>query len=95
MKRVFKQEKQLKKFILFRFYLVIIIVVCIFADENKHKKIILNLFDMIQKIKEIGEFNAWRGFIGLYLTTKEVRSLKKFGITSETTIKEAYKILTK
>lgn len=50
---------------------------------------------MIQKIKTFGEFNAWRGFIGLYLTSKEIRSLKKFGITSETTIKEAYDKLTK
>ena len=50
---------------------------------------------MIQKIKEIGDFNAWRGFIGLYLTTKEVRSLKKFGITKDMTIKQAYDKLTK
>lgn len=95
MKRVFKQEKQLKKYILFRFYLVVIIVVCIFANENKHKKIISNLFDMIQKIKNLGEFNAWRGFIGLYLTSKEIRSLKKFGITKDMTIKQAYDKLTK
>lgn len=50
---------------------------------------------MIQKIKNLGDFNNWKGFISLYLTTKEVRSLKKFGITSETTIKEAYDKLTK
>ena len=50
---------------------------------------------MIQKIKTIGEFNAWRGFIGLYLTSKEIRSLKKFGITKDMTIKQAYDKLTK
>lgn len=50
---------------------------------------------MIQKIKSLGEFNEWRGFIGLYLTTKEVRSLKKFGITKDMTIKQAYDKLTK
>lgn len=50
---------------------------------------------MIQKIKYFGDFNEWRGFIGLYLTTKEIRQLKKYGITSNTTIKDAYKILSK
>lgn len=48
---------------------------------------------MIQKIKSFGDFNNWRGFIGLYLTTKEVRQLKKYGITSDTTIRDAYEIL--
>ena len=47
----------------------------------------------IQKIKSLGEFNEWRGFIGLYLTTKEIRPLKKYGITKETTIKVAFDIL--
>lgn len=49
--------------------------------------------EMIQKIKSFGEFNNWRGFIGLYLTSKEGRQLKKYGITSETTIRDAYEIL--
>ena len=49
--------------------------------------------EMIQKIKSFGDFNNWRGFIGLYLTTKEVRQLKKYGITSDTTIRDAYEIL--
>lgn len=46
-----------------------------------------------KKIKSFGDFNNWRGFIGLYLTTKEVRQLKKYGITSDTTIRDAYEIL--
>ena len=50
---------------------------------------------MIQKIKEIGVFNNWKGCISLYLTTKEVRSLKKFGITKDMTLKQAYDQLTK
>lgn len=46
-----------------------------------------------QKIKSLGDFNGWRGFIGLYLTTKEIRPLKKYGITKDTTIKGAFDIL--
>lgn len=50
--------------------------------------------EIIQKIKNIGEFNNWRGFVGLYLTTKELMSLKKYGITKDTTIKLAFVYLT-
>ena len=49
--------------------------------------------EIIQKIKNIGEFNNWRGFVGLYLTTKELMSLKKYGITKDTTIKFAFEII--
>ena len=49
--------------------------------------------EIIQKIKNIGEFNEWRGFVGLYLTTKELRPLKKYGITKDTTIKGAFEII--
>ena len=44
-------------------------------------------------IKNFGEANNWRGCIGLYFTKKKVSSLKKLGITEETSIKEAYKII--
>lgn len=76
-----------------------ILVCSIFVAQNleitKTKRIKTNLFDMKQKIKNLGEFNAWRGFIGLYLTSKEIRSLKKFGITKDMTLKQAYDKLTK
>ena len=49
--------------------------------------------EIIQKIKNIGEFNEWRGFVGLYLTTKELRQLKKYGVTKDTTIKGAFETL--
>lgn len=47
----------------------------------------------IQTLKGIGEFNAWKGNILLYLTKKEVRSLKDYGINENMTIKEAYEAL--
>lgn len=43
-----------------------------------------------EQLKEIGTYNNWKGYIGLYFTTKELRALKKFGITIDDTIKEAY-----
>lgn len=48
---------------------------------------------MKEKILNIGTFNNWRGCMGLYLTKKEIRSLKKLGITESTPIKEAYNLL--
>ena len=49
--------------------------------------------EIIQKIKNIGEFNDWHGLVGLYLTTKELRPLKKYGITKYTTIKGAFELI--
>lgn len=43
-----------------------------------------------EQLKEIGTYNNWKGYIGLYFTTKGLRALKKFGITADDTIKEAY-----
>lgn len=48
---------------------------------------------MKDEIKEFGEFNGWRGCMGLYFTTKQLRPLKKFGVTAATTLQEAYNIL--
>ena len=48
---------------------------------------------MKEKLLNIGTYNNWRGCIGLYLTKKEIRSLKRLGITEGTTIKEAYNLL--
>lgn len=50
---------------------------------------------MKEKIKEFGEFNGWRGCMGLYFNTKQLRPLKKYGITAATTLEEAYNILNK
>nr|DAG48531.1 MAG TPA: hypothetical protein [Caudoviricetes sp.] len=47
-----------------------------------------------QMIKEYGMYNKWRGCAGLYFTTAQLRSLKKYGITKEMPIHEAYNILT-
>ena len=44
-------------------------------------------------IKNAGKFNNWKGCMGLYFTQKTIRPLKKLGITSETSLKEAYAIL--
>ena len=43
------------------------------------------------KIENLGNFNAWRGFVGLYLTKKELRTLKPYRITEDTTLLNAYK----
>ena len=48
---------------------------------------------MKEKLLNIGTYNNWRGCLGLYLTKKEIRGLKKLGITESTPIKEAYNLL--
>ena len=48
---------------------------------------------MKETIKEFGNFNGWRGCMGLYFNTKQLRPLKKFGITAATTLEEAYNII--
>lgn len=50
---------------------------------------------MLEKIKDFGEFNNWKGCIGLYFNQKDIRPLKKLGITTGTSIKDAYIILSK
>jgi len=53
----------------------------------------LKLEDMKDLVKNMGEFNNWKGGIGLYFTQKTLRPLKKLGITPEMPIKDAYSIL--
>lgn len=48
---------------------------------------------MKEKIKDFGVFNGWRGCMGLYFNTKQLRPLKKYGITAATTLEEAYNII--
>ena len=48
---------------------------------------------MKEKIKEFGEFNGWCGCMGLYFNAKQLRHLKKYGITASTTLEEAYNII--
>lgn len=55
----------------------------------------LKIKDMLELIKGFGEFNNWRGCIGIYFTQKDLRPLKKLGITTETSLKDAYTILSK
>ena len=43
-----------------------------------------------EQLKEVGTYNSWKGYIDLYFTNKQLRELKKFGITADDTIKEAY-----
>lgn len=73
--------------IFFVFLFVVQIFVCIFAAETNKYKI------MKEKIKDFGEFNGWRGCMGLYFNTKQLRPLKKYGITAATTLEEAYNII--
>lgn len=44
-------------------------------------------------VKNAGEFNNWKGCMGLFFTQKSIRPLKKLGITTETPIRDAYRIL--
>lgn len=48
---------------------------------------------MKEIIKDFGDFNGWRGCMGLYFNTKTLRTVKKYGITSATTLQDAYNIL--
>lgn len=48
---------------------------------------------MKEIIKEFGEFNGWRGCMSLYFNAKQLRPLKKYGITAATTLEEAYNII--
>ena len=65
----------------------------IFASENKQQT---NKYKIMKEIiKEFGEFNGWRGCMGLYFNTKQLRPLKKYGITAATTLEEAYNIINK
>jgi len=45
------------------------------------------------KIKTLGDFNNWKGVIGLYLNSKELRTLKPLGINKSMTISQVYEIL--
>jgi hypothetical protein len=49
----------------------------------------------LELVKQFGEFNNWKGYIDLYFTVKDMRKLKKLGVTKNNTIKEAYQILNK
>lgn len=58
------------------------------------RKQITNKYKIMKEIiKEFGEFNGWRGCMGLYFNTKQLRPLKKYGITAATTLEEAYNII--
>lgn len=48
---------------------------------------------MKKRIREVGEFNDWRGCMGLYFTQRQLQPLKKYGIIEATTLKEAYNII--
>lgn len=48
--------------------------------------------DMKERVFNAGNFNAWKGCIGLYFTKKEVRAMKH-GITEDTPIRDAYNLL--
>lgn len=49
---------------------------------------------MKEKILDIGLFNNWKGYIGLYLNKKEIRILKKSVPNCENmTIKQIYNSL--
>lgn len=46
------------------------------------------------KIYEAGTFNGWKGYIGLYLTQKELRLIRKAGIDYENmTMKQVFERL--
>ena len=41
-------------------------------------------------LENIGNFNGWKGNICLYFPKKKVRELKRYGITEDMDIKQAY-----
>lgn len=48
---------------------------------------------MKERIEEMGNFNGWRGVLGLYFTRKEIQPLRRYGITASTPIAEAYALI--
>lgn len=45
---------------------------------------------MKELLENIGNFNGWKGNICLYFPKKKVRELKRYGITEDMDIKQAY-----
>lgn len=54
----------------------------------------IKMENIIAVLKSFGDFNNWKGYINLYLTSKEISSLRKCGITKDSTLLDAYNILT-
>lgn len=48
---------------------------------------------IISNIKNMCEYNNGKGCVALYFTKKEMRELKKYGITDNHTIQDAYNII--
>jgi len=47
----------------------------------------------LPELEEVGNYNNWRGYVEMYFTLARVRTLKNYGITRETTIKDAFGIM--
>lgn len=47
----------------------------------------------LEEIEEAGEFNNWRGVIGLYFSSTRIRPLKKYGVTPSMWLIDARNIL--
>lgn len=45
---------------------------------------------MKELLENIGNFNGWKGNVCLYFSKKKVRELKRYGITEDMDIKQAY-----
>lgn len=46
---------------------------------------------MKEKVKDFGDFNNWKGFVGLYFTKKELRQIaKEIGVEAKDI--ESYKL---
>ena len=56
----------------------------------KHKNNNLKIRAMKELLENIGNFNGWKGNICLYFPKKKVRELKRYGITEDMDIKQAY-----
>jgi hypothetical protein len=50
----------------------------------------LKIRAMKELLENIGNFNGWKGNICLYFPKKKVRELKRYGITEDMDIKQAY-----
>ena len=46
--------------------------------------------EIINILRNYGIYNQWRGCVALYLTTAQLRRLKKYGITKEMPVLDAY-----
>ncbi len=50
----------------------------------------MTLIEIKNRLKDVGDFNGWKGHISLYFTQKQLHVLKKAGIDINLPMKDIY-----